>query len=266
MRTAEAVKRRITVGSEAEAQRLTEDEEKTSGIKILGDEAVGVNHGIVGHHIGPAVSRLNSVSGGSGPSPPTTVDRRAVSAQPGGPSPVTGNVTAAPQTLVGMMRNVGIGIRRRSDATTPADKYTATMQGSPLQAIGSIAGSQMPTESAGNELTASQAGIPKGEDANKPRSLRFTFNSNTTSSKLPDEIMAEIIKTLNKQVIAYTPITRYLLECVWTSSGKEPIKFEIEVCKLPRLKSLFGLRFKRLSGTSSDYKDVCDAFLASVAL
>ncbi|KAI9316126.1 KA1 domain/Ssp2 C-terminal domain-containing protein, partial [Obelidium mucronatum] len=107
--------------------------------------------------------------------------------------------------------------------------------------------------------------IPRGDDANKPRSLRFTFNSNTTSSKQPDDIIAEVVAACGKLNITHTVVTRYLLECTFTGKP-EPVKFEMEVCKLPRLKSLFGLRFKRLSGSSTDYKEVCEKLLASVNL
>lgn len=107
-----------------------------------------------------------------------------------------------------------------------------------------------------------------GEDVNKPRSLRFTFNSNTTSSKPPDEIMLAVIKICNNKSITHRLQSRYLLECTFgqTSIGKEPVKFEVEVCKLPRLNNLHGLRFKRLAGASSDYKDVCEMLLSSVQL
>ncbi|KAJ3322299.1 Map microtubule affinity-regulating kinase [Boothiomyces sp. JEL0866] len=107
---------------------------------------------------------------------------------------------------------------------------------------------------------------PEGSDANKPRSLRFTFNSNTTSSKPPDEIFVEVIKVANKLGITHRLQTRYLLECTSNSNGKEPLKFEVEVCKLPRLNNLHGLRFKRLSGASGDYKDICEKLLEMIQL
>ncbi|KAH6573884.1 hypothetical protein BASA50_007475 [Batrachochytrium salamandrivorans] len=109
------------------------------------------------------------------------------------------------------------------------------------------------------------------EDTNKPRSLRFTFNSNTTSSKPPDEIIAEITKACDKHGIMHHALSRYLLECIWsapatTGPGKEAIKFEIEVCKLPRLNNLHGLRFKRVAGSSADYKDACEKVLTAISL
>lgn len=104
------------------------------------------------------------------------------------------------------------------------------------------------------------------EDSNKPRSLRFTFNSNTTSTKPPDEFVADVIKICNTKGITYRLQTRYLLECTYslTQDGNEPVKFEVEICKLPRLNSLHGLRFKRLSGSSADYKDVCEIILSAI--
>ncbi|KAJ3257014.1 Map microtubule affinity-regulating kinase [Boothiomyces macroporosus] len=126
-----------------------------------------------------------------------------------------------------------------------------------------------PSDSQNSNGTVGDATIaetPEGSDANKPRSLRFTFNSNTTSSKPPDEIFVEVIKVANKLGITHRLQTRYLLECTSNSSGKEPLKFEVEVCKLPRLNNLHGLRFKRLSGASGDYKDICEKLLEMIQL
>jgi MAP/microtubule affinity-regulating kinase len=104
------------------------------------------------------------------------------------------------------------------------------------------------------------------EDADKPRSLRFTFNSSSTSSKPPDEIMVELARCCNKLSVQHKLITRYLMECSPPQTGKEPLKMEIEVCKLPRLNNLHGLRFKRVSGSSSEYKDLCEKVLTTVQL
>lgn len=120
-----------------------------------------------------------------------------------------------------------------------------------------------------SELPDHHAGAGEAEDgSDKPRSLRFTFNSNTTSSKSPDEIMVELVKASNKLSLAHRLITRYLIECASTSTtaGKDALKIEVEVCKLPRLNNLHGLRFKRVSGSSADYKEVCEQILASINL
>lgn len=112
------------------------------------------------------------------------------------------------------------------------------------------------------------AATPAVETSNdssvKPRSLRFTFNSNSTSTKQPDEIVRNVLhacKTLN---ISHKLVTRYLIEC--NIPDKEDLKFEVEICKLPRLNNMHGLKFKRLSGTTSDYKDICEKLLSTVEL
>lgn len=116
-----------------------------------------------------------------------------------------------------------------------------------------------------NETIATRAGTASNDDG--PRSLRFTFNSNTTSTKPPDEIIDSIKSSCDRHGITQRFISRYLIECqVESSVGKESIRFEVEVCKLPRLKNMHGLRFKRVSGSSSEYKDICEKLLTTVSL
>jgi MAP/microtubule affinity-regulating kinase len=126
-----------------------------------------------------------------------------------------------------------------------------------------------PSGSKANDINSSnEMGPTTPGDENKPRSLRFTFNSNTTSSKQPDDIIAEIIKACNKLAVTQKLNSKYLVECSWNNpaSGKETTRLEIEVCKLPRLNNLHGLRFKRLGGNSSDYKEICEKLLAAIQL
>ena len=105
-------------------------------------------------------------------------------------------------------------------------------------------------------------------DPSKPRSLRFTFNSSTTSSKAPDDIVQVVTLACAKTHIKYKPISRYVIECTCagTSVGNETVVFEVEICKLPRLKNLHGLKFKRVDGSSASYKDFCERLLASIQL
>jgi MAP/microtubule affinity-regulating kinase len=153
-------------------------------------------------------------------------------------------------TIVGIFRNT---IRRPSEVGP----------GPPSAPI-----SENPTKN--NNFDALQE---DGEDSgnnispNEPRSLRFTFNSNSTSSKPPDDIVHEVSNVCIRQGVGIKLLSRYVLECTYVNpSGGENLKFEVEICKLPRLKNLHGLRFKRLGGSSSDYKDVCEKVLDSVQL
>lgn len=79
-------------------------------------------------------------------------------------------------------------------------------------------------------------------DPTKPRTVRVTMNTNTTSSKAPDEIIRSIIMACKNLGINHKMIGRYLIEC--SASENETVQllektsFEVEVCKLPDRKSV----------------------------
>lgn len=100
----------------------------------------------------------------------------------------------------------------------------------------------------------------------EPRSLRFTFNSNSTSTKPPEEIVSEVAAACKKHLVMHKIVGKFVVECNMAGVAGENVKFEIEVCKLPRLKNLHGLRFKRLAGSSGEYKDICEKILASTKM
>lgn len=159
-------------------------------------------------------------------------------------------------TIVGLLRNT---IRRQS-----VDSGNHTKNISPTDTLNSTNNATNSAKSA-----AVDGGAPPDPGATvKPRSLRFTFNSSTTSSKPPDDIVMDVLAAADKHSVQHRLASRYLIECCAPSlaPGKENLKFEVEICKLPRLRNLHGLRFKRLSGASSDYKDNCEMLLKSVTL
>jgi MAP/microtubule affinity-regulating kinase len=149
-------------------------------------------------------------------------------------------------TIVGIFRNP---MRRLS-----------VVEGSSAAAAQAAAAVQQDAPRGSTSTTAS------GEDGSKPRSLRFTFNSNSTSTKPPDDIVQEILNACATHRIEAKCIERYVISCSCNDNTPKAIKFEIEVCKLPRLKNLHGLKFKRIFGSSSDYKDACELVLNTVSL
>ncbi|ORX75494.1 Pkinase-domain-containing protein [Anaeromyces robustus] len=112
--------------------------------------------------------------------------------------------------------------------------------------------------------------VEENYDPTKPRSVRFTMNTNTTSSKAPDEIIRSVIMACKALNIGHKMIGRYLVECsVDEFEGvvlEEKATFEVEVCKLPRLDNMYGLKFKRLSGPTNEYKEICEKLIKYIKL
>jgi len=102
-------------------------------------------------------------------------------------------------------------------------------------------------ENENNETNEQPYDTEENNDPTKPRSLRFNMNTNTTSSKAPDEIVRSVImacKTLN---IAHKLRGRFLIECSVNEIENvqliENLSFEVEVCKLPRLDNMVNTIF-----------------------
>ncbi|XP_055025782.1 MAP/microtubule affinity-regulating kinase 3a isoform X7 [Misgurnus anguillicaudatus] len=104
-----------------------------------------------------------------------------------------------------------------------------------------------------------------GKDG-KPRSLRFTWSMNTTSTMEPADIINEIRKVLDANSCSYQQRECFLLLCAHGDSRTDSlVHWEMEVCKLPRL-SLNGVRFKRISGNSIAFKNIASKVAGELKL
>lgn len=96
------------------------------------------------------------------------------------------------------------------------------------------------------------------------RTLKGWFNSATTSSKSPDEIIEEVIRVLRANNVEYEQ-SGYIISAWQTLDGKKTLRMEFEVCHIPRL-SLNGLHLKRLMGDMWAYKKFCTEMLLQMKL
>ena len=280
-------KRRFTVGGEADMAKFAdEDEEAAENLKKLQNKEEGhqpsVGVPLPVRAVGGEAPPLPAIVGSNQKmSPENSAGQIGSAAAANNIAPTSPEAGDRPQrkrhnTIVGILRNQ---LRRQSE-TTMSPIYPTADRGTDTVGASGVSGN-MPTIASNSgaaithEAISSTSPLPHGaEDEpvktedNKPRSLRFTFNSNTTSGKPPDDIISEVAAACDSHGIGHRLASRFLIECFCQPGGaaKDALKFEIEVCKLPRLKNLHGLRFKRVAGSSADYKYVCEKILGTVML
>ncbi|KAJ3336446.1 MAP/microtubule affinity-regulating kinase 3 [Gonapodya sp. JEL0774] len=98
----------------------------------------------------------------------------------------------------------------------------------------------------------------------EPRIMRFALSVNTTSSKDPNAIIAEILRAITQETASEQSV-RCVVNGFTVKCRVQDLDFEVEVCRLPLLSS-HGLRFKRLGGDSWRYKQICSYLLTKMQL
>lgn len=111
-----------------------------------------------------------------------------------------------------------------------------------------------------------QAAAPSSAAAqNKDvRVFRGLFNVSATSSKPPSVVLDEVMQQLRKKRIPFKKVEgSYILKC---DLPEKSLRFEVEICKLPRLEEVCFVNMKRIAGETFVWKDFCTQFFSSLQL
>lgn len=115
-------------------------------------------------------------------------------------------------------------------------------------------------ESSRNKTLSLRSKIKKeSAEASEPRSKRFPFSMEMTTSKQPKQLIEEIKHMLGTwdPPIVFNIVTPFFLVCEVHDGS---LTFEIEVCQLPHL-SLRGIRLHKIKGDSWKYKTICKSIM-----
>jgi MAP/microtubule affinity-regulating kinase len=119
------------------------------------------------------------------------------------------------------------------------------------------------------EAAAAGASAPGGPGAapsgqKDVRIIRGMFNVSATSSKPPDVVLEEVSQLLRRKRIGFKRVEEsYVLKCEYADKG---LRFEVEICKLPRLEEVCFVNMKRISGETFVWKEFCTQFFSSMQL
>ncbi|XP_074652388.1 serine/threonine-protein kinase SIK3-like isoform X2 [Tubulanus polymorphus] len=91
-----------------------------------------------------------------------------------------------------------------------------------------------------------------------PHGLKFALSVNLTSSKNVDDILIEVKRTLDQRREAYERT-----ENVFRLESRSGVRLEIEIC---RGTAVNGLRFRKLSGDTCQYKKLCNDLITCLNL
>lgn len=90
---------------------------------------------------------------------------------------------------------------------------------------------------------------------------RGPFNVNCTTSRDPQHVLLEMVKSLEVQKVSYKKVGSYGLRC-----QKNNVRFEMEIAHLDNLDNIYIVKFKRLAGETSSYKEVSNKVLNNMHL
>ncbi|KAK2962642.1 putative serine/threonine protein kinase [Blattamonas nauphoetae] len=105
----------------------------------------------------------------------------------------------------------------------------------------------------------------KAKDGQKDvRIFRGMFNVSATSTKPPDVVIEQVLAVLQKRRVEVKRVENsFVLKCHYPDKA---LRFEIEICRLPRLDEVCFVNMKRVSGETFVWKEFCTQFFSGLQL
>jgi len=112
------------------------------------------------------------------------------------------------------------------------------------------------------EFTQRLSGFFKGDS--QPRRVKAIYNVENTSTLSPERVRNELQRVIallieGEVLSSYSNPEKFLFKCKAGSERK--VVFELEVCSVPFMDSVVGIRRKRLKGDAWYYKDLVEKIL-----
>ena len=99
----------------------------------------------------------------------------------------------------------------------------------------------------------------------KPRSIP-ALSADVTTNQDPEYILTELSRALTASQYRYeAPNHKYTLLCSYGDQKLSFVQWEAEICRLP-LRSLNGIRYKKLAGNSAQFKAVLTRLSGEIKL
>eukprot|EP00112_Aurelia_sp_Birch-Aquarium-sp1_P024229 Seg756.3 transcript_id=Seg756.3/GoldUCD/mRNA.D3Y31 product="Maternal embryonic leucine zipper kinase" protein_id=Seg756.3/GoldUCD/D3Y31 len=102
--------------------------------------------------------------------------------------------------------------------------------------------------------------------ADEPRKVKAIYKVNSTSTKTASEVRCELDRVLSHlrsrgKLNSIDSSENFLFKCKGDDGKGSKLSFELEICSVPGLENMVGIRHKRLKGDAWAYKKMCDCIL-----
>eukprot|EP00794_Sanderia_malayensis_P007224 gene7224-8032_t len=103
-------------------------------------------------------------------------------------------------------------------------------------------------------------------NGDEPRKVKAIYKVNSTSTRTAGEVRTELNRVLSHlrcrgKLHSIDNSESFLFRCKGDDDKGNKLSFELEICSVPGLENLVGIRHKRLKGDAWSYKKMCDIIL-----